>query len=341
MIHTIDSEKFLELGKKHPIFDVRAPQEYIQGHIPNAHSLPLFSDEQRALIGTLYKQRGKEIAMKQALELVGPHMTTLVEIVQEITVKYNSSKTILLHCWRGGMRSASVAWLLNFFGYDVYLLDGGYKKFRAYIRALFDQPYTLHVISGKTGTGKTDLLKLLQTQELQVIDLEKLARHKGSVFGAYPQAQPTQEQFDNDLGYALNALDQTKPVWIEDESKKIGAITIPEPFFCTLQKSQRFIIDMPLEPRITYLIQEYKELGTALLVHNTQKLTKHLGGLETQRIVDALLTNDYVTACTLLITHYDKTYGHGQQKRTSPVHALPIDNHSKLADLAHELTRVY
>jgi tRNA 2-selenouridine synthase len=310
MINTIEIEQFLELSKKYPVFDVRAPQEYAQGHIPNAYSLPLFTDGERALIGTLYKQQGKQIAMQKALELVGPTLSILVQHVAQET----PGKTILVHCWRGGMRSASVGWLLSLFGYTVYALKGGYKQFRARMRATFEQPYVLRVIGGKTGTGKTKLLQKL-AHDHQVIDLEALACHRGSVFGALAIKQPTQEQFENELGYQLYACDAQKQLFLEDESRAIGAIAIPVAFFAQLRAAPREIIEQSFDQRLEHILQEYAALTPEHFYAGVKRLERHLGGARAQEICALYGADDVRAACAKLMQYYDKTYEYSERKR--------------------------
>jgi tRNA 2-selenouridine synthase len=208
-VEKIDIEQFLELAKHHPVFDVRSPGEYNHAHIPGAISLPLFSDEERKIVGTAYKQESRQQAIKTGLDFFGPKMRKMVEDVESIvgsreSVVVNSqlpthdSRLILVHCWRGGMRSAAVAWLLDLYGFKVYTLIGGYKKFRNHVLDTFQFPFRFNILGGFTGSGKTELLKSLEEKGEKVIDLEGIAQHKGSAFGniGMPE-QPSQEMFEN------------------------------------------------------------------------------------------------------------------------------------------------
>jgi tRNA 2-selenouridine synthase len=215
-----------------PIIDVRSPKEFAQGHIPGAHNLPLFSDAERALVGTCYKQKGKEPAIKLGLEIVGLKMTSFVEDA----AKMAPGKKIMLHCWRGGMRSSCMAWLLELTGFQVAILKGGYKAYRNYVLSVFQKDFKLKVLGGRTGSGKTHLLQLVQDKGKQIIDLEAIAHHKGSAFGKIGfAAQPTSEQFENDLARKLQMLDLQHEIWIEDESKGIGRCFIPLNFLQTMR----------------------------------------------------------------------------------------------------------
>jgi len=208
-----------------PSVDVRAPAEFRRGHIPGAHSIPLFGDETRALIGTLYKQSGKDAAVRRGVELIAPTMNLLIEQYHAVA----PTKEIRLYCARGGMRSSSIAQMLTLLGFRVHLLQGGYKAYRNFVGELFTTQYQFKVLSGKTGSGKTDILHALAKLGEQSVDLEALACHKGSVFGALGTAkQPPQQLFENHLAESLLLCDAARRIWIEDESARIGLCTIPQ-----------------------------------------------------------------------------------------------------------------
>ena len=220
-IQKITIEEFLILAGKHPVFDVRSPGEYNHAHIPAAFSLPLFSDEERKQVGTAYKQQSREAAIKIGLDYFGVKMRKMVEEAEKLIVNgyslienkqqtSNEQRTmnniVLVHCWRGGMRSAAVAWLLDLYGFKVYTLVGGYKAYRKWVLAQFEKNYNFNIIGGYTGSGKTLLLHELFKQNKTVIDLEALANHKGSAFGALGEKpQPKQEMFENMLAESLFA----------------------------------------------------------------------------------------------------------------------------------------
>ena len=213
-IEKLHIEKFLELAKQHPVLDVRSPGEYTHAHIPGAYSLPLFTDEERKLVGTAYKQQSREQAIKLGLDYFGVKMRKMVEEVESVVSQQSAvgkggaglktANCILVHCWRGGMRSAGVAWLLDLYGFKVYTLVGGYKKFRNHVLETFNLPFNLKILGGYTGSGKTELLKTLKEKGERIIDLEGIAGHKGSAFGniGLPK-QPGQEMFENILALEL------------------------------------------------------------------------------------------------------------------------------------------
>lgn len=183
-IQKLTIEDFVAVANTGIVIDVRSPDEFAHAHIPNAVSLPLFNNEERALVGTTYKQKSREQAIKVGLPLFGNKMLPMVESVEKWVEEFQkknktTTTTIYVHCWRGGMRSAAVAWLLDLYGFKVCQLIGGYKVYRNWVLAQFAKNYTLKVIGGYTGSGKTEILHELKKQHQSVIDLEGLASHKG------------------------------------------------------------------------------------------------------------------------------------------------------------------
>ena len=218
------------------------------------------------------------------------------------------------------MRSASLAWLLDLAGMDTFVLKGGYKAYRHFIRQEMGAPAPMIVLAGKTGSGKTDILQAIAQRGHQVIDLEKIANHKGSVFGSLGKTpQPTNEQFENDLYHLWQKLDLTRPVWIEDESLSIGTITIPEPIYNRLITSQVIEIDLDFSQRVLRLVKEYSAFSDEDLVSCIKRITKKLGGDNTRKATDSVREgNDHLTA-EILLTYYDKAYEKSLQKRMGHV----------------------
>lgn len=312
MATPVSIEKFLELGKQFPVIDVRTPAEFEQGHIPGAHNVPLFSNDDRVVVGTLYKQQGREPAILKGLELVGPRLKGIVESVNALA----KEKTVLTHCWRGGMRSGSVAWLLETYGYKVYTLQKGYKGFRNLVLSSFTAPLKLTVLGGRTGSGKTLVLQELARQGEQVIDLEKLAHHKGSSYGSLGEKkQPSQEHFENKLAVELMALDHTRNTWLEDESRKIGTNLLPAGLWEQLCAAPLVCIDLSTEARLGYLVAEYGKYSKEELKAATLRIGKKLGGQHVKRAVEAIDQGDLRTAAEISLVYYDKTYDFGIAKR--------------------------
>lgn len=316
---------FIELAKIYPVLDVRSPGEFLHAHIPGAYSLPLFSDEERKVVGTAYKQQSKQQAIKIGLKYFGAQMADMVGKVEAIyashtkgqSVDADQRKTVLVHCWRGGMRSAGVAWLLDLYGFKVYILAGGYKFFRRWVLHQFEKEYALNVIGGYTGSGKTDVLHQLKQQGFCTIDLEGLAIHKGSAFGNLAMVkQPSQEMFENLLGLQLDQV--TGPVWVEDESQRIGDINLPIAFYIQKQKSPVYYLNIPFEERLNYIVQDYGKFEKEKLLNAIIRIKKRLGGLETKTAVNFLLEDEIKNAFAVLLKYYDKWYLKCLDQRENP-----------------------
>lgn len=332
-LEKINIEYFLELSKHYPVIDVRSPAEYKHAHIPGAYSLPLFTDEERAIVGTAYKQESREKAIKHGLDFFGPKMKKMIEEVEGLMLKVESNpKTILVYCWRGGMRSGAVAWLLDVYGFKVYTLIGGYKKFRTRVLETFKLPFDLNILGGYTGSGKTEVIKELERMGEHVIDLEDIAKHKGSAFGniGMPQ-QPTQEMFENILSIRLKSLryepksnDQNSnpqiiiehsPIWLEDESQRIGLVNIPNELWRTIRQSPVHFLDIPFEDRLKHLVEEYGLLDKEKMICAIVRIKERLGGLEAKRAIDFLNEDNTVESFRILLKYYDKWYTKGLHNR--------------------------
>lgn len=312
------------------ILDVRSPSEYERGHIPGALSLPLLDDEERAEVGTTYKQTGKEEAYSQALNIAGPKIKDLVDRARQLA----PAASINIHCWRGGMRSGSLAWLLHASGFkEINVLQRGYKGYRQWVLSRLDLTCPMVVLGGWTGSAKTEVLKHLVPLNEPVIDLEKLAHHKGSAFGWIGEApQPTQEQFENDLAGELNQHLERSAIWVEDESEHIGKVRIPRPLFLQIRKAPVFFIDIPKSVRVPHLVHTYARYGDEKLEQSILKIAKRLGGLNTKLALEALQRQDYELVADLALTYYDKTYDKGIGNR-DPASIIRIP--SETIDPAH------
>lgn len=307
-LHTISIEHLLHHSQGRVLVDVRSPGEYEQAHIPGSLNLPLFNNDERAEVGTLYKQDSPEKAFRHGIEIAGKKMGWYIDTALLMA----PDKKITLHCWRGGKRSGSMAWLLNMAGFDVELLHGGYKAYRQYVHTYFatHSPRFI-VVGGMTGSGKTYILHQLEALGEQVIDLEAIAHHKGSAFGALGQMpQPSQEQFENNLFEAFRKCDQTKRIFIESESRKIGRCILPEGFFQAMQSYAYLTYTCPLEHRLNHLVSQYGQFPEEELIASFDKIIKRLGYDQHKLAVTAVQENRLKDAARIALQFYDKAYAH-------------------------------
>lgn len=316
MIYTVDLQAFLHHAQNTTIVDVRSESEYQQGHIPGSRNIPLLNNEQRTLVGTLYKQSGKEAAVLKGLQLAGPRFYELFKQLR----KASKGRKLLVYCWRGGLRSNIMAWLMSLADYDLYLLQGGYKAWRTEVAALIAQPRQWTILSGRTGCGKTETLQHLKAFGEQVLDLEYYANHRGSAFGHIGLApQPTVEHFENLLAAQLRQFDTQKTVWAESESRFIGKVRIPDAMYNQLMHSPIIEIAMDIEARKQRIWQEYGSFDIQALSQATLQLERKLGGDRTTVAVEALKAGDWNTWLDILLHYYDKTYSHSLGQRQGTV----------------------
>lgn len=307
MAKSLGVEEFLE----HPgvLFDVRSPGEYTHGRIPGALSLPLFTDDERARVGTTYKQCGKDAAVLLGLQLTGPKLASFVEMARAAS----KDADIRVHCWRGGMRSGSMAWLLETAGMVPVTLQGGYKSFRHWCSNLCAKSRRYIVLGGMTGVGKTEKLRELQARGEQVLDLEALACHRGSAFGAQGP-QPSTEQFENEIAMQLAKFSHDRPVWLEDESRLIGTCYIPQAIFTAMKEAEYVLLEAPRDERLARLCREYGQQSHEQLIASTSKLAKQLGGLRTAQAIEAITHGHIQDAASMLLEYYDSTYAYSMKK---------------------------
>ena len=354
-------ENFLRLRDAGlPLLDVRSPAEFQTAHMAGAQNLPLFSDEERARVGTAYAREGQEAASLLALRLVGGKLADMVETARRLCPPRplppeaadllrsrsgppadapppgsaapeqagpaSARRHVLLHCWRGGLRSRSVGWLLESCGFTVHLLHGGYRAFRAHVRKVLASPRPVLVLGGMTGCGKTDILHALAARGEQIIDLEGLARHRGSAFGAVglSDPQPGNEAFENSLFEQWRALDPRRPVWLEDESRRIGHVTLCDEFFRHIDSAPLLVVELPLPLRIRRLTAIYGSAAPGsppppaiadALCAGLQKLHRRLGSEASARCCELVRAGRLDEAAGRVLHYYDKCYAHQQAQR--------------------------
>jgi tRNA 2-selenouridine synthase len=293
------------------LLDVRSPGEHAQGHIPGAISFPLLNDEERKEVGITYKQQGQQLAVQKGFDLVGKKFGDFAREALQLA----EGKEIMLYCWRGGMRSNVMAWVLSLAGMKVTLLKGGYKAYRGRCLELFKEPWKMLLIAGKTGSGKSEILWEMEKRGASIIDLEGLAHHKGSAFGGLgQQPQNTQEQFENDLAWQL--LDRKNQlIWLEDESRFIGKLRIPDDFYRSMAQAKLVEVSRSHQDRINRILIEYGHFPKELLEEKTRAVTKRMGGEQVKEALECLAANDMQGWLNPLLKYYDKTYVHTSDDR--------------------------
>lgn len=312
MNRSITITDYFNLPETIPLIDVRTPAEFEHGHIPGAHNIPLFSNEERVKVGTTYKQQSREDAILLGFDLTGSKWSGFIRSALEISPQ----KKVAVHCWRGGMRSGAMAWALGLYGFEVYLIQGGYKNYRRWVLQQFEVLYNLIVLGGMTGSGKTHILHELTQQGQQIIDLEELAQHQGSSYGTLNKmVQPTQEQFENNLAGQLYRQDKTKTIWLEDESQTIGKRFIQKPLWLQMRRAPLINLQVPHQQRVSALAAEYGSLDKEFLIACTQRIHKRLGPEQTKHAIAAINENRMEDFVRLVLVYYDKTYRNGLSKR--------------------------
>ncbi len=306
------AEAFQRLGRFHTVIDVRSPAEFAEDHLPGAVNWPVLDNEERHQVGTLYKQDPLE-GRKVGAAMVARNIARHLDEQRAVMVKHWQP---LVYCWRGGQRSGAMNWFLNQIGFKSLQLVGGYKAFRGEVlRTLRELPGRLDfvVLCGRTGTGKTRLLQAMAQGGHQVLDLEGLARHRGSVLGALPGlAQPSQKAFDTGLWQAMQALDASRPVFVESESRKIGSVQLPEALHLEMRRRGRCVrVEMPLDGRVQLLLEDYHHFQAepARFVELLNSLVALRGRERVARWQDLALSGRWAEVFEeLVVDHYDPGY---------------------------------
>jgi len=306
-------EKFRSF--KGPLIDVRSPSEYYKGHLPNSINIPLFDNDERSMIGTIYKKEGRKKAVIEGLKFFEKKMELLldklfisIESYKSITNK-NNKIFIRIYCSRGGMRSQSIAWLLEKYKLNPITLKGGYKTYRRWILDCFSKKWNIIIIGGKTGTGKTRLLSLLERYKYQTIDLEGFACHRGSTFGGLGmKKQPSNEQFENKIAEKLSSFKTINNIFVEAESANIGKCKIPHEFFNQMKKSRRIEILRSEPNRLDELIGTYSLFKKEELKDSVQRIKKRLGPQRTKLALESIDNEKWDLVCRSVLDYYDRCY---------------------------------
>ncbi len=304
-----------------PVYiDVRSPAEFADGHILGAINVPLFENDERALIGTIYAKQGPDRAKEVGLSVVSPK---LPELIQSIKRNAPEERPVVVYCWRGGMRSKSMVVMLELAGLHSQQLEGGYKSYRRRVLTRlqnYEFKPEIFVLCGSTGAGKTLLLKTLLRKNVPVIDLEGLANHRGSVFGQVGLGrQISAPQFDACLLEELDKLNQEPFVFVECESKRIGNVYLPDAFFSAMKRGKRMLLETSLEVRIDRLIKEYEAFSVERadeIIASLESLQKRLGKKQLGELKDLFAQKkmrEFVRI--LLINYYDPLYGYEEANK--------------------------
>lgn len=297
-----------------PVADVRSEGEFAEGHIASAINIPILNNAERVAVGTDYKQKGQAEAIRTGFRLVGPRLIDVIDHAKSVA----SNKEMIVHCWRGGMRSANFCQFVNMAGVNTHQLKGGYKAYRHEALTAFKTPFNFIVLAGSTGSGKTEILNALADAGEQIIDLESLAKHRGSVFGGLMQPpQPTTEQFQNDLFEEIVRLDSKKRIWIEDESVAVGKIFLPIDFWQTMGRGSVVELQVDKDVRINRLVNEYGAADRTQFLEAMTGITKKLGGQHFKAAKERLQENDMPAVMDILLTYYDKAYRNGLNKKSN------------------------
>jgi len=321
MAEQITAQEYYQDYASWPLIDVRSPGEYNKGHIIGAHNIPLFSDAERADVGTIYKQISREKAEERGRSYVAPKLQRFIDMSKEIA----KEDRVVVHCWRGGMRSQAFAnHLLDNRISQVVTIAGGYKGYRAHMRSTLEHDYNFVVLSGHTGTGKTAILHELGQLGEQYIDLEGRANHKGSSFGGIGEKeQPSTEHFHNLIYEDLRRIDRSRRVWIEDEGVMVGKVNLPLPLYEQIRKAKTLVVDLNRHDRAKRLVDDYAHQGDDLLKEAILRLQKRLGGQHVNAALDLLRDGAYEEVAEICLAYYDKYYQKSLDKREkSSVHTL-------------------
>jgi tRNA 2-selenouridine synthase len=301
--------------------------------MPGAVSFPLFTNEERARLGTCYKQVGREAAVELGFDIAGPKCGEFIRAAQALA----PDRHLRVHCWRGGMRSGAMGWILELAGFTVYTLAGGYKAYRRWVCDSLSTPKPILVLGGMTGSGKTLILQELAALGEPVLDLEGLANHRGSSFGALLlPPQPSTEHYENLLAERWATFSDQRSIWLEAESRRVGTCRIPDELFLQMDAAPAVEVVRSVAERLDLLVEIYGEAKTEELVAATERIRKRLGGDRTQTAIAHIQAGNLREACAIILDYYDRAYRYDLERRKKDIPQVDISGLSPAAS-AHYL----
>lgn len=314
MVHDISLEGLFELKDKetHTMIDVRSPKEFEEATIPGSINIPIFNNDERAEVGTIYKQVGPKAAKERGLEIFSAKLPEFIKTFEQI----DTSKTVF--CWRGGMRSKTAATVLELMGNKAFRLSGGIRSYRQWVvRTLENYKLTskAYVLNGNTGSGKTILLEKLKENGYPVLDLEGMASHRGSIFGQIGLKPSNQKKFESTLVDQLMKYENAPYLFMEGESKRIGKVTIPEFLYNHKENGVQIFINLPIEERVNNIIEDYQPWNSPeKFIEAFNLIRKRMHTPIAKEIHDHLLNENYKPAVKLLLEYYyDPRYEHAAE----------------------------
>ena len=303
--------------------DVRCPREYKKGHYTDAINIPIFSDDEYQELGQIYRKEGDTVASQLGYKYALNSKSRILTSMKEL-----NENNFIIYCARGGMRSKGFQAIVNQEGYKTSRIKKGYKEIREHVLNSFKQKRVVVIIAGSTGTGKTTIINKMKECGHNIIDLEKLANHRGSAFGDLGVAeQASQQQFENDLSYFWTQTDPGRNVFIESESRKIGKVSIPEGIWTQMIKALYLKIDMGIDRRVENLIKDYGEYPRSDLEKRIHQISRKLGGQNVKTAIELLESNSLHDLCKFLLeNYYDKMYRVAYNRRNSKKEEIKVTN---------------
>ena len=330
MLTILDVETFVQQKNNFDLLiDARSPKEFFESHIPHAQNFYALSDAEHHEVGTIYKQTSRNDAKALGASYICANVSSYIP---RIYAHYKIGSRIGIYCAKGGLRSSSIALILSSIGYQVFKLESGYKSYRNYILAYLESfPHEKFIVlGGNTGCGKTELLSALSPS----IDLEGLANHMGSSFGAIKGAQPSQKAFENMLCDILHTINPDEAIFIEGESKRMGTITIPTRLHVKMQEGKRVEITAPLEQRVVRILKDYERIDAHFFAQAMERITPYIKKNAKEEAIKAFQHNDLKRVATLLLTeYYDKVY----KKPSNVAHRIENDDFSSTIEKLQQL----